>query len=85
MPSTVEGDVFLLTIPTSPDHPSYAYAITAKEDSPDAKILANTAEVQAILTEDGYLLVAFHKGAKIDLCGESFCGRRGEAFIKKVK
>ena len=85
MPSTVESDVFLLTIPTSPDHPSYAYAITAKEDSPDAKILANTAEVQAILTEDGYLLAAFHEDAKIDLCGESFCGRRGEAFIKKVK
>ena len=84
LPERREGDLFTLTIPTSEEHPAYAYAITAEEDAADIELLRNDSVAQAILTEDGYLLAAFYGEGEITLGERAYRGKRGDIIIEKI-
>lgn len=84
LPERTEGDVFILTIPTSENHPAYAYAITAEEDAARVEVLRNDSVAQAILTDDGYLLAAFYRDGEVTAGSKSYAGKRGDIIIEKI-
>ena len=57
-----EGDVFSLTVPFSPEHAAYAYAITAEEDeAPAFEVVVNETALQAIRLPDGRGIAVVHR------------------------
>ena len=82
---TARGDVFLLTLLRPDSHSSYAYAITAKEDSADFfEVLSNTADIQAIKTSDGYLLAVFHCDGSLTVGDKTYSAKAGTAIIESL-
>jgi hypothetical protein len=69
------GNVFLLDIPTNPEHPEYAYMILPTEKAHrTASVIMNTVDIQAVEADDGRIIAVFHKAGEFEYKGKTVKG-----------
>ncbi len=80
----VSGEVFCAYIPVK-GYDRYAYAVCPRDASVGARVLSNTGECQAILTDDGILMAVFHTDTVLTFDDKTLSGNAKQCIICSIE